>query len=96
MKQTTAHQGPRHVTHTQVIESAPSPDILPIEVTQAYLPQYDEDQLEGRLTHYEREALFERDTDTRAALKIEVERTESELRRRRMYRRAEADRVFKL
>lgn len=69
-------------------------DALPEEVTQAYLAIYTDDQLEGRRDHYEREALFERDPETRDALKGEVERTEGELSRRKNFLREEANRAF--
>jgi hypothetical protein len=69
---------------------------LPDEVRTADLTTYERKQLEGRKTYYEREALFERDHATRLALREEAERTTIELNRRKMYERAEADRVFAL
>lgn len=69
---------------------------LPLEVRQAYLAVYSDTVLADRQRHYEREAIFERDKPTREALAHEAARTEQEINRRKMYERAEADRVFEL
>lgn len=71
----------------------PEPE-LTFDVTTADLSHYSERALEGRRAHYDREYLFERDPKLRAAFKVEIERTDAELRRRFMYRTAEARRVF--
>lgn len=70
--------------------------LLPEEVRLAYLPEYAVHQLEARRLHFEREALFERDTRMRKALSRQAERTVIELNRRKMYARAEAEKVFAL
>lgn len=69
---------------------------VPDEVRQANLNLYSDAALTGRLAHYEREALLERDVQLSRAWKQETQRTRIEINRRKMYRQREADRVFAL
>lgn len=69
---------------------------LPPEVTQANLYLYSDASLAGRLTHYTREWTFERNLSLRSQFKVELERTRIEINRRKMYERAEAERIFAL
>lgn len=66
------------------------------DVTQAELTKYPEHQLINRLSYYERQYTFEQSPFRRAEFLGEVERTQIELARRRMYARKEAERVFAL
>ena len=69
---------------------------LPDEVRTAYLRNYPDAQLAGRLAYFEREAIFERNPVTRKQFRQEAQRTQTEINRRKMYLRAEAERVFEL
>jgi hypothetical protein len=73
--------------------TGPEPE-LTFTVVHADLTKYTDKALEGRLAYYEREHLFERDPSLRADLKIEVEKTRAEIRRRQLMRFAEAERAF--
>ena len=64
------------------------------EVTESDLSNYHQKQLEARLNYYEREYLFERNPQIRAECKREVDRTRTELNRRKFAARAEAEQVF--
>jgi hypothetical protein len=69
---------------------------LPDEVVQADLTKYTLKALEGRLAYYTKEALFERNGRIAAENRNEAERTKTEIDRRKIYERAEANRVFAL
>jgi len=71
----------------------PEPE-LTFTVVHADLSKYADRQLEGRLAHYEREYLFERDARLRNDFKIEVDKTKAEIRRRQLMRFEEAERAF--
>lgn len=68
---------------------------VPVEVTSSPLAKFTDEALEGRLRHYEREAIFERNVKTREAWKREVERTQAEINRRKFIARQQAERAFK-
>ena len=67
---------------------------VPEEVTKAPLEIYSDAALQGRLAHYEREALLERDAAKRGVWKAEAGRTRNEINRRRLLKQAEAEKVF--
>ena len=67
---------------------------LPDEVIFANLGTYTDAALDGRVAHFEREALFERDKTTRIACRAEAERTKDEIDRRRLERAAGAAALF--
>lgn len=66
------------------------------DVTQADLTKYTDEQLEGRFNYYTRQYTFEQGKKARKAFKQEIQRTKIEIARRKIYHRAEADRVFAL
>lgn len=66
------------------------------DVTQADLSKYPDHQLAGRLAYYERQYTFENSKKLRFQFRCEVERTRIEIKKRAMYARKEADRVFEL
>lgn len=68
---------------------------VPVEVTSSPLAKFTDEALEGRLRHYEREAIFERSAKTREVWKREVERTQAEINRRKFIARQQAEAVFK-
>jgi hypothetical protein len=67
---------------------------IPLEVTHAHLGRYSDASLAGRLSHYRREAIFERDAALRFAWQAQVEATKNEIARRRYAAASEADKVF--
>ena len=68
---------------------------VPDEVAHAQLERYSDDQLEGRVAHYEREALLERNSELRAAWQLEARMTRTEIARRRAEKRVDAEALFK-
>jgi hypothetical protein len=68
--------------------------LIPLEVTHAHLARYSDAALAGRLAHYQREAIFERDSALRFAWASQVEETKNEIERRRLVAASEADKVF--
>jgi hypothetical protein len=66
------------------------------DVTQADLTKYPDHQLTSRLAYYDRQAVFERSPKLRKQFQAEVQRTQIEINRRKMYARKEAERVFEL
>lgn len=64
------------------------------EVTHSDLTKLAHTQLTGRLQYYEREYLFERNSQIATEYKHEIDRTRAELERRKLVSRIEADRLF--
>lgn len=87
-------ENPRPRTIDEELRAEPAPideDVTQNDLTKMALPQ-----LEGRLAYYDREATFERNPHARIRFKAEAQRTRIEINRRKMYQRAEAERVFAL
>jgi hypothetical protein len=83
-------------TYETALDHFAKKGFLTEDVTQSDLTKMPPHQLEGRAAFYEREALFERNARIRRENQAEAERTRIEINRRKMYLRAEAERVFEL
>lgn len=80
---------------TDLSEALRDTDFHTKDITESNLSKLAQPQLEGRLNYYEREYLFERNPQIRTECKREIERTRTEIRRRKFVARTEAERLFR-